>query len=337
MWRTKRILANVLLVAISVAVTLLLAEFIVRWAFRDVTTTADYGSHFAVEWRRGLQLNGAGFREREWPEHKPDGVLRVALVGDSFAFGQGIPRAGRLSEQLEQRLNAGREQVTRFEWWNFGRPGAETVDQVSILHEYVLPIEPDLVVLQWFENDVEGSDTSGRPRPARLVPSDTIEGLLRRRSALFYLLRNQWHDLQRRWGWVATREDYMRRRFEDPASADSIAAHRALGEFIAGCRDAGIPVAIVLYPPLGRPHLGFLHRRVMQQCAEESIPCIDLAPVFDEVEDKSTLWANRLDSHPSERANEIATSVVMDRWGTGWIVLADEAGERPGDAAPAPR
>ena len=88
----------------------------------------------------------------------------------------------------------------------------------------MLPLHPDFVLLQWYENDVEGLDKSRRPRPWRLLPSDTLTGLLRGRSALYFLMERQWGMLQRSLGWVGSYQDYMTVRFADPDSRDSSAA-----------------------------------------------------------------------------------------------------------------
>lgn len=67
-----------------------------------------------------------------------------------------------MTERLEALL---RDADLNAEVLNFGRPGSETVDHVETLQDAVLPLQPDFVLLQWFVNDVEGHDKSGRPMP----------------------------------------------------------------------------------------------------------------------------------------------------------------------------
>jgi len=73
---------------------------------------------------------------------------------------------------LEEKLNASGQ---KYEVLNFGRPGAETVDELALLPT-VLSLAPDFVLPQWFVNDVEGHDKSRRPSGRRLVPSSISPG-----------------------------------------------------------------------------------------------------------------------------------------------------------------
>jgi lysophospholipase L1-like esterase len=97
--------------------------------------------------------NSWGFREQEFEMSKPRGVYRIAVIGDSFTYGQGIPEEDRFTELMEKFLN---DQMKKYEVLNFGRGGAQTVDEVATLRNIVLRMNPDFILLQWFVNDFEG-------------------------------------------------------------------------------------------------------------------------------------------------------------------------------------
>ena len=282
-----RITGVFLLVACSTLLSLLAAEFVVRFVYRDITSTGDGSSYFATRWRRSQQhsINRLGFRERDFDSRKKAGLYRIAVVGDSFTYEQGVTDADRLTPILEGLLN---RSGGRYEVLNFGRAGAETVDEVEILREAVLPSAPDFILLQWFVNDPEGRDYSRRPRPRSLISFVPLEVWLHRHSALYFLANEQWKKLQRRTGRTASYEEYMTRRFQDPQGPDWRAAEGALLEFFRLARRRSIPVSMILYPRLvdvqGAAQnypLGFLLDRVKQVCHRENVPCLDLRPVLD--------------------------------------------------------
>ena len=252
------------------------------------------------------------------------------MVGDSFTYGQGIPTEDRLTEILQERLGG---DPGRFEILNFGRKGTETFEHVETLKEAVLPAAPHFVLLQWFINDVEGDDKSGRPRGWRFLPSD----FLRNRSALHYLVNRHWGSLQGRVGLSGVYSEYMIDRFGDPSSPDSLAAARAQEEFLELAKAAGAGVGMVLFPGLsadyadGDPQsytLGFLMDRALETCRAFAVTCVDLRPTYAGTRPKQKLWANRLDSHPGRLANEMAAEAVLDAFRAQWVDAAGDLRSR---------
>ncbi len=322
----RRVLGNLVLLTATLATLLLAGEVAARLALRHLTTTADFTSYLARRWRAAaVRLNRAGFRERELSAAAAPGHYRIAVVGDSFAYGQGVAEDERFSNLLERRLNAGGGH--RYEVLNFGRPGAETVDEVEMLRADVLPARPDFVLLQWFVNDVEGHDKRGRPRPIPLLPFAPARYLLQRTSALYFLASSEWYRLQTRAGffegWGPAYAAYMRRRFADPASPDSRAAERALSELVELVQGREHPlVGIVLFPDLGTDlaegyPFAYLHDRVLELCERRGIPCLDLRPALAP-HSGPRLWVNALDPHPGALAHRLAAERLLAVFGPAW-------------------
>jgi len=308
---------NLLLLAVTVSVVLLMAEFFVRILFQDITTTSDNTSYFAVKWKaeNKLSVNRFGYREREIDLQKPSGIYRVAVVGDSLSYGQGITEGQRFSNIIEKKLNTG---SIKYQVLNFARPGAETVDHIRFLED-VFKTDPDFILLQWFTNDVEGHDKSARPRPYRLIPSDYLSGILHRNSALYFLIKQRWNVLQTSFGFIGTYQQSMMARFSDADSEDSRRAKHELSEFIAQVQARNIMLAIVMFPQfvetngdVGKYPFAFLFDRVIMACRENMIKCIDLRPAYARITPVSDLWVNRFDSHPSALANEIAADMILE-------------------------
>jgi hypothetical protein len=314
------------LVSGALAVGLLAGELAVRWAFADVTTTMDNSSYFARRWREGVSENSLGYREREIAL-KAEGVYRIALIGDSFAWGQGIEQSSRMSDRLEVLLNrTGR----RFEVLNFGLPGTHTRDHIEALRATVLPLQPDFVLLQWYFNDLEGPDAVERPRPVPLVPSDAAAAWLHRRSGLYYLMVHAWERLQSRLGTVDDKVVHFDRTFGDPASPSMVAGRAALAEFITTARQAGVGVGIVAFPDVELVQspedfaLGYLIDRVMEVCHAHEVTCLDLREALAGASETEGWWANKLDPHPGPLANEAAARAVLARFEEHWSTTAGD-------------
>jgi len=100
-----------------------------------------------------LSINSVGFRGKEYPVSKPENTYRIALLGDSVAFGWGVEIEDSIGYQLEMLLNRRKRQNKRFEVLNFGIPGYNTAQEVRLLEIKVLPYSPDLILLFFTQND----------------------------------------------------------------------------------------------------------------------------------------------------------------------------------------
>lgn len=102
---------------------------------------------------RPLAINGNGFRGEAYPTEKPKGVVRILGLGDSFMFGWGVNDEEPYMRLIELRL---REEFPQFGWQviNTAVPGYNTVMEVAAFKEKGLAYEPDLVLIEFVENDL---------------------------------------------------------------------------------------------------------------------------------------------------------------------------------------
>lgn len=100
-------------------------------------------------------VNRFGYRGKPRPQRKPHETFRVALLGDSFAYGQGVESDETMAVYLEkflaQKLNANVEVL------NFGIPGAGLLDYPEQYEFFASRWEPDLALLFLYGNDLEPS------------------------------------------------------------------------------------------------------------------------------------------------------------------------------------
>ena len=101
------------------------------------------------------RVNSNGFRDREYAIEKPAGVFRIAVLGDSIAWGHMLPLEATFAKQLEQALNSQLDQ--QFEVLNFGVSGYSTQQEVELYRTRVKRFDPDLVIVCYCLNDFMAS------------------------------------------------------------------------------------------------------------------------------------------------------------------------------------
>ncbi len=315
-----RAMSALLVSGVATGASLVAAEYATRWVFRDITTTSDDRGYFSNRWlSAAVTINSLGFREREF-NAKPPGRYRIAVVGDSFTFGNGISADQRFSAHLQRAL------PSRAEVLNFGTAGANTPEHVGLIHDRLPTLTPDYVLVQWFVNDVEHTANS-RPPVAHIVPSPAAHEWLLTSSASYTLL-NTWWTRRQVLGQTATSyAGYMHARHADPQGEPARLEREAMRALVTVTGAIHARLGLVLFPDtsydLGGDYpFEFLHRRVLDFCNEQKLTCLDLRPAFAGVKRRQSLWANPLDSHPSASANAIAAVKILEtfepEWAAAW-------------------
>jgi hypothetical protein len=122
------------------------------------TTDAFSLSLISKRWNeRFVERNNWNCRDRKRYEGEiPAGMKRLAIVGDSFAFGHGIKNIkDRFGDLIAERLN--KEAKDRWEVYNLAEPGAYTGWEVKRLEELGRKenFRADIVLLAYCLNDLE--------------------------------------------------------------------------------------------------------------------------------------------------------------------------------------
>ena len=105
------------------------------------------GDHTFVDFTVRITINKQGFRDRSYGP-KPPGVFRILTIGDSFTFGLGVDQHEVYSKVLESILN--KQTAQTFEVINGGAPGYSTHQELILLKEAGLALEPDLVLVGFY-------------------------------------------------------------------------------------------------------------------------------------------------------------------------------------------
>ena len=294
---------------------------------------------YAVERRYSAQQ----FRSPEIGPHRP-GVVRVAVIGDSFTEGMGVKEEDTYARVLHRRLNTGAE-TGRWEVFNCGRRGYD-FPALHDLFEAVLALEPDVVVYGMVLNDAVRSEAfqarqaylndwildRGRmvrdEDEGRLGPLDLrLSAFVRDRVESYRVGRDttRWYrDMYgppNREGWERT-QAYLR-------DMNSKAGARG-GRFLV----ASWPLLVGLQ---GRYPFSDVSETIGRFCLSAGIARQDLLSALHGRPDES-LWVHPVDHHPNETAHRLAAESLVEPVRRLWteVPVGEEEGPRSGPSGAAP-
>lgn len=275
------------------------------------------------------RINADGFRgPRVLREHSA-GVARIACVGDSHTFGWGVSEGETwpavLSRELDLRVGSGKIEVL-----NAGVIAYDCEQERLWLERTVLGWKPDVVVWQWFLNDISmrGQELRDSQKPGlalRLLHPQSgglISAARRVSRALDLVAERVYQRLAFDLYGTARGEMFGD---DDPAWLRNQAALRAAN---ASCQASGARFVVVLLPFLHRRGGELAGRQAHEQlaafCRAEQIEVLDLDPLFTPL-DVSALRLHPRETHANARAYELAGQSIAD-----WIL---ERGFLPSSAA----
>jgi lysophospholipase L1-like esterase len=351
---------TLLLAAASLLVTLLALEAVFRVAHVPVgtvqinraTVRRSDDPRLRFELRPGgvaraeveYRVNELGLRGPETTRQKPPGVRRVAVLGDSIAFGYWVADEHGFARQLEGLLQ-GAPGAGRVEVLNFGVPGYNLEQEIETLRAKALAFEPDLVVVLFCLNDLEGVFSyelglvQERGERKRSVLGSAREWLVDR-SRLFSWIEYRLTELEARRHFVRAKNPLAGRLYAEAVSQQKQALQAQFAVLRALLASRGIPGMVVIVPVLGDrferyPHRE-LHRAVVLAAEAESLAALDLIDCFSSYAFRDL----RVDVvHPSPLGHRVAAHAVRDALcARGWLCTALPAGPscrdyRPSDFA----
>lgn len=158
--RATRLSAKILLVSAGVLMGLLICEAALRIAgytypiFYEPDTARGYSLRpgmkgwYRKEGKAYVHINADGLRDREHEKRKPEGTLRIAVIGDSYAEALQVPQEKAFWAVLESRLReCGAFGGRQIEVVNFGVSGYGTAQELITLRRHVWDYSPDIVLL----------------------------------------------------------------------------------------------------------------------------------------------------------------------------------------------
>jgi lysophospholipase L1-like esterase len=308
----RALLFRVVLITVSVGLSLVALEWIARFAFWDIHSSADARTYLALR-ELPVRANALGLRDRDIPPKSAD-KYRIVVIGDSITWGQGIEEHERFTNLLQQELGPA------YEVFNFGTRAHDMPEHLQEL-ERALTISPDYILLQLYINDFETRHMT-RPVARPLLPWPGLDRTMLASSVLYGLLSTQWQRYQEATGQVESFPHYLERHLGDPNSPAAQESFGKLRQFFRRTAEVGVPTGVVIFPnpnQLGRGYpYAYLHNHMREVCLEEHVEYVDLEPAFAKMGDPRGLWANRFDQHPNARANRRAADELLSKFGAVW-------------------
>ncbi len=126
------------------------------------------GRMMTEEYAVNVSMNKEGFRDVDHALQKPPGKFRIAVLGDSYAWGYGANYHERFGEALEQKNGS-------FEVLNFAAGGWGNAQELLAFEQYGAKYKPDAVVMLVFlDNDLADNEYwEGRcDRPYYILQGD---------------------------------------------------------------------------------------------------------------------------------------------------------------------
>lgn len=260
----RRLSPNVLLALASTLFALGVAELVVRridllpdyWDWHGTLVVLDRELLYRLKGHSREDLNALGYRDVEFRLEK-QGRTRIAMLGDSFVFGDNVGPRQTLPKQLERELGP------RYEVWNFGIAGDGPDQSYARLLRDALRFEPDAIVLSLYpandfndlaKNELYVFDANGelvynRDNPvARAIPRFRTGILLRK----LLTGRGLGPFSERNLNAVLANDPFD--PIVDPAEPAAAQKLRlmagVLGLFRDRLAEAGIPLVVVIIPSL---------------------------------------------------------------------------------------
>jgi len=317
----------VLLIAGAVALTLL-AEVLLRlftdWRFRTIdpwayrasdipllhfqwTPSNRFANHYPARliggrpWSQYYEINAHGLRGPERSPHPAAGTVRVAAVGDSCTFGEGVDDHQTWPGRLETLLADGAGGSRRFEVINAGVAGYDLAQKLAHTRECVLPLQPHLLVLGYSLNDPQLL-----PNPyindAGLI---SFRGVPRARRAREWLKQNTALGMWSGVSWTMSAGGQRLLPTYAPSSPEWIRARTMLTS-LRELTSAGQCRLLVAIQPacfeLNQRHPFLpIYRIIEAFLEEEGIPFVNLFSTVEGLSDREAM-IQACDFHPSAEA-----------------------------------
>ncbi|NWF68692.1 MAG: SGNH/GDSL hydrolase family protein [Chloroflexi bacterium] len=303
--RLRRLASGLLVSYLTITLILGAAETYFRYVYAD--TMGFCVTRSCLNWmNRYWHSNALGYRDREWQPADYAGRTTVLVVGDSFTAGLGTENpADRFPDVLGALLGE------QYAVMNLGQIGTSTPQQLANLQAY--PVTPDVVILQYFLNDIEYAALSiGQdPRISVIPPGGLID-----ESALLnfvywrYFYGRSSGDLgQRQWEW-----NYA--QYDNYVVWD---IHRAeLQAFSDYVDSRGARLILVIFPNMFEPFRSIAYvDRVAQVFIDSGHP--DVLKLFDAAE----AWpieqriVSPFDQHASVAFNHLVAQMLYEQFFEG--------------------
>lgn len=229
---------------------------------------------------------------------------RIAIVGDSWTFGEGVTRTeDTFAQVLEDTLNR-RQQTMTVKVFNYGASAYSVKEMAATLQYRMLDIQPDLVVMAIIPSDfnldrtptIDDSGYLVDQNLSHFIPSASMVRRALRQIHLLYVLR----DIGLRWFFKPLDITEVLSRGDIPESYGYVRQFKEIAE------QRGIPYVVVLLPIMQHTWGGMTDRLL-----RDTVTHLDMSFLLQEFTEEQFM-ASRFDPHPSAAVHRLIGKALAE-------------------------
>ncbi len=262
--------------------------------------------------------NNLGFRGNEFNKEKSKDIFRIAILGDSLSFGEGVKDEDTYPQVLEKLLND-KEVQKSFEVLNFAVGGFNTSQELAVLKKYIFDYQPDLIILGYTLNDAEPplfTIKNGQliRRNREIKVSENL-AFLQPTNSVYRLrfVRLLWQFFNLKKYNQKTIDYYHQLYSENNPSWQK--TKDSLKEIQQVCNQKNIPLLAIIFPlfyRLNKYPFFHLHQLISQELKTLEIDFLDLSFYFVG-KDERKLIVYPSDQHPNEQVHQKTAEIIFDK------------------------
>jgi hypothetical protein len=300
--QSRTTLTNVVVVALSLFVTLMVLEFYFKNFFAEPDILDTLARRNWQNWYSDIPrepsnplLNSWGYRDIEWTPEMVADKVKVMVVGDSFVAGGGLAQVeDRFSIRLGDMVGAD------YVVFNVGKNGLNTGQVIQAIIEY--PYRPDILVFSYYLNDIESvSPPCQGSSNSLLQVSGPLQPLIENSYAtnfFYWRLVRVFQSLQPDLRWECLFKAYTDPKIWWLHQQELLSVYE-------GTRSEQIPLFVVVFPSmLYLEDSKVATEQVINLYQQQNVPVVDVAALVKDLPTKQRI-ASPMDTHASALVNKL--------------------------------
>ena len=256
-----------------------------------------------------ISINSMGYRGNETPAEIEKAAVRIVVIGDSVAFGQGVPDGQNLPDKLAARL---RDRLKRpVVVVNLGVPGYDTCQESGTFRERALALKPQVALLIYVDNDtdppsIEVKDGAIVTPDVRTGPFGDFMAWLRKGSAAYNFLWAHWQVIKSPGATIDTYRATLARKFNE-TNPGWRRSEACLADIARLAKAHSVRLIVVPFPVLNGlkahpyPFAQYI-QTVCQAARKQGAECVDVVPALENAQ--IPLRVSSVEHHPSAAVYE---------------------------------
>lgn len=251
------------------------------------------------------------FRDtKNFRQLKKEGIKRIAVVGDSIAYGMGIENiTDRFSNQLEAKLQ---KEHYPIEVFNFSRPGVDFKEEKEFFKLIAAQNNFDLIIWQSFPNDISAPPSAAlaelKEKTLARQKNPLFKDLLNRSFAFNYFYYRFFRLTDEQW------KNHIYNQINSFSNSKAWAEAEAEIKSIASIlRTTQTPAIVVIFPYINLLSVDYpaiqAHQQLTRAFKDNHFLVIDLLDKYQEYKPEN-LMVNKYDAHPNELAHQLAAAEI---------------------------